>query len=97
MDHQNDRVTQAAQKMTKSVTKSVITFIDLPAAIEARTSSMDIDIFKGSNWRHMLNAPADQADLEVRLSTGKTVTLNPKILQFLRALADELAQENTHH
>lgn len=79
--------------MSESVTKDKATVIDLGAFEERGAAAVDVDIFKTAKWRKQILRPDKNGRVTVRLSTGKTVTTDSRMLAFLRILADELAKE----
>lgn len=80
------------------MTKGDTTYIDLSACNDNETEAMSFDIFKDAAWRHKLSEKIDGDETTVTLPSGKTITVNTKLLAFLRILAEELAsQEPVKH
>jgi len=73
------------------MTKDAITFNDIAAVTDSGSSSMKLDLFEGSAWRHKLSEKTGGDETTVTLSSGKTITVETKFLRFLRILAEELA------
>ena len=80
------------------MTKGDIPFKDFAAFNDCEPASMSLDIFKDAAWRHKLSETTDGENTTVTLPSGKTLTVNTKLLRFLRVLAEELAsQEPVKH
>lgn len=77
------------------MTKDFIGFMDVAALEGGKGDSMKLDLFKGALWRRKISEPAEDGAVTVTLSTGKTVTVNSRLLGLLRVLADELARAET--
>jgi len=75
------------------MTKDAITFNDIAAVTDSGSSSMKLELFGGSTWRHKLSEKTDGDQTTVMLSSGKTITIETKFLRFLRVLAEELASK----
>ena len=75
------------------MTKGDIIYMDFLAHDDSEKESMSFDIFKDAAWRHKLSEKTDGDATTVTLPSGKTLTINTKLLRFLRVLADELASE----
>lgn len=77
------------------MTKDFISFMDVAALDDDCADSMKFDLFDGAIWRRKVSEPSKIGTVTVTLSTGKTVTVNSKLLGLLRVLADELAKTET--
>lgn len=77
------------------MTKDFIGFMDGAVLDDDGGDSMKFDLFDGANWRRKVSEPSRDGTVTVTLSTGKTVTVNSKLLGLLRVLADELAKTET--
>ena len=69
--------------------------MDVAALHQGGEKLMKFDLFDGAVWKNKGAAPAEKGTVTVTLSTGKTVTMNSRLLGLLRVLADELAKAET--
>lgn len=68
------------------------------SALNREKSDVKLDPFENAEWRKRFEEHHEDGRVTVHLSTGKKVTVDSKLLAFLRALADELAsEEGPHH
>ncbi len=81
--------------MKARVTKFDASSIDLSALISGGDDLMKLDPFEGALWKQRLAESSGCKTVTVTLSTGKTVTVNSRLLGLLRVLADELAKAET--
>lgn len=77
------------------VTKSLLGIKDIAALDQGGDEPMKLDLFDGAIWKEKVASPAKDGTVTVTLSTGKKVTVNSRLLAFLRVLADELARKET--
>lgn len=75
------------------MTKDAITFNDIAAVTDGGSHPMKLDLFKDAAWRRKLSEQTNGDQTSVKLSSGKTVTIDTKFLTFLRVLAEELASK----
>ena len=75
-----------------------LTFNESRNVLDRETRKVKLDPFENAEWRNRFEEHHDDGRVTVHLSTGKKVTVDSKVLAFLRALADELAsEEDPHH
>lgn len=77
------------------MTRKLTGFMDSAAFSEGGEDLLKFDLFEGALWKEKVSAPAKDGAVTVTLSTGKTVTVNSRLLALLRVLADELARKET--
>lgn len=77
------------------MTKTRIGFKNIAALDNSGGEPMKLDLFERALWKEKVTAPGEDGTVTVTLSTGKKVTVNSRLLAFLRVLADELARKET--
>ncbi len=77
------------------MTKFDAGIIDISALLSGGGDPMTLDPFHDAVWTKMLAEDSDTQTVTVTLSTGKSVTVNSRLLGLLRVLADELAKADT--
>lgn len=91
----NDHLAEKSQDREPFVSKDVIAFLTAGSLVDEDKSSISIDIFDGALWRRKMSENADNGEISVTLSSGKSIIVNSKFLGLLRVLAEELAKEET--
>lgn len=71
-----------------------ITFNASGNALNREKKPVKLDPFENAEWRKRFEEHHDDGTVTVHLSTGKKVTVDSKMLAFLRALVDELATDD---